>query len=271
MPVVEYSENQNIYAQAAHDLYAGLKHWRLWTLLAWNDLYQRYKRTWIGMGWIALSFALFALVKIFIFGPMTGKSLSFYGPYLAVGFLSFRLISNFISNGANVYVGAQSWIKSEPLPLSVHLYKLLTSNFIIFGFMTVPSVLICLFFGVSDPLVLAVLPFALITYALNGVWLSSLIGIMCARHRDLMHFVTTIMQVLYFATPILWVAPETGIRATLANINPLTHFIAILREPVLKSTIPWDSWKLMGIYTIVGLTISFLVFAQSRKRLIYWL
>ena len=77
---------------------------------------------------------------------MTGKVLSYYGPYLATGFLAFRLISNFISNGANVFVGSQNWIKSEPLPISVHLYKLLASNFIVFSFAIIPAILICVGF-----------------------------------------------------------------------------------------------------------------------------
>lgn len=271
MPIVNYSEETNAYAEAWADLTEGLQHWRLWTLLAWNDLHQRYKRTWIGMGWIALSFALFALVKIFIFGPLTGKSLAFFGPFLAMGFLAFRLISNFIANGANVYVGAQSWIKSEPLPLSVHLYKLMTTNFIIFFFASIPAIIICLAFQSFHPIVFATLPLALIIFAINGVWVSSLIGILCTRHRDIMHFVSTIMQVMYFATPILWVPPETGLRATLANVNPLTHYLAVIRTPALENTIPWESWKLIGIYTVFGCVISFIVFAKSRRRLIYWL
>lgn len=269
--VIEYSEHQNIYSLASQDLYLGLKHWRLWSLLAWNDLHQRYKRTWIGMGWIALSFALFALVKIFIFGPMTGKVLSYYGPYLATGFLAFRLISNFISNGANVFVGSQNWIKSEPLPISVHLYKLLASNFIVFSFAIIPAILICVGFKNFNLGVFYSLPFSLFIFALSGLCVSAIMGVLCTRYRDIMHFVVTIMQVMYFATPILWVPPDTGLRATLAFVNPLTHYIAIIREPIISNQIPWDSWKLICLYSLFLCIVSFFVFAKTRNRLIYWL
>lgn len=262
---------QNIYAEAFDDLYLGLQHWRIWSLLAWNSLHQRYKRTWIGMGWIALSFALFALVKIVIFGPLAGKDLAFYAPFLAVGFLTFRLISGFIAGGSNVFVSAQNWIKSEPLPISVHVYKLAMMNLITFGFAAIPAILICLYYGDFYPKVLIAVPAALLLIAINGVFVSILLGIVCTRHRDVSQFMATAMQMLYFATPILWVPPETGLRATLAKVNPLTHYLAIIREPTLHNAIPWTSWKIVGIITVVLIITSFYIFAQTRRKLIYWL
>lgn len=259
------------FSEAINDMKMGLLKWRIWWTLAWHGLHLRYKRTWIGMAWISLSFALFAIVKIVIFGPLSGKDIAFFGPYLAMGFLSYRLISNFIIGGSAIFVQSQNWIKSEPLPLSVHIFKLMATNLITFGFMLIPAMLICLTFGAINFTYIWTLPLAVAIFLINGVWVSVCIGIICTRYRDIMHFMTTIMQVMYFATPVLWVAPNTGIRAQIANANPFTHFIAIFREPILNGYIPISSLVFVSVCTIFGLIASLILFMINRQRLIFWL
>lgn len=259
------------YGAVFSDFYKGAKHWRIWTTLAWHGIRLRYKRSWIGIGWVALSFALFAMVKILIFGPLANNSLEYYAAYLAMGYLSWRLISNFIVGGASVYTGSQSWIKSEPVPLSLYLYKLMVNNFIIFIFQIIPAVAICIFFERFNPAAIFSVPAVFLIFAINGMWVSNLMGIICTRYRDVMYFLVTVMQVLYFATPILWVPPETGYRMLVAKYNPFTYYIDLIREPVLEGTVPWHSWKLVGIFTVGGIIISFITFAHSRKRLVFWL
>ncbi len=261
----------SLLSLAITDLVKGATHWRLWTVMAWHGLRQRYKRSWLGLGWIALSFALFSGVKIFVFGALSDKPIAYFAGFLVIGYLIFRLIVNFVTGGAAVFVSATSWIKSEPLPLSVHIYKLMTNNLIVFAYSAVPALLFCVYFGVLNWSGLFVLPIVLIVYAINGLWISALMGVICVRHRDILHFVGTVMQIFYFVTPILWVPPETGPRALIANINPLTHYIAIFRTPILDGTIPWESWKWVAICTIVGAVVSFIVFMRSRRQIVFWL
>lgn len=253
------------------DLRAGLRNWRLWTTLAWHSLHQRYRRTWIGMGWVSLSFALFALVKVVVFGPFSGMPIAEFAAFLVLGFMAFRFVANTVTGGAGLFIGAQSWIKSEPLPLSVHIYKLITTNFIIMGFAAIPALAVCVWAGALHINALYSLPFILLAYALNGVWIGLVMGILCARYRDVMHFTSTVMQVLYFATPILWVPPETGLRAQVALYNPVTHFIDVLRLPMLDGTIPWLSWAVVGSVTLMGLLVGSIVWARQHKRLVFWL
>lgn len=253
------------------DIGRALREWRIWLSVAWSDLRLRYRRTWLNLGWVALSFALFALVKITIFGPLSGRPLEEYAAWLVGGFLVFRFVSNSIAGGSNVFTAGSRFILSEPLPLFLHPLKLMATNVMTFGFSTLAGIAICLAFGLFNPMFLAMWPIAVLVYAFNGVWASVIVGTLCTRHRDLMHFVGTVMQVLYFATPILWVPPETGFRATVALYNPFTHYIAILREPLMRGEIPWLSvWVVAGCTTVLAVA-GFLVFWRARRRIIFWL
>ncbi len=256
---------------AQQDIWRALLRWKLWLSLAWHGLRQRYKRSWIGVGWIAVSFALFTGIKLVIFGALTDKPLSFFGPYLAIGYLSFRFISNSITGGSAAFISSQNWIKAEPMPLMVYIFKLLANNMMISLIQIVPALLICFAFMVPNIAVVWCLPFILFAFVLNGVSVSVIVGVLCARHRDFLYLLTTLMQLLYFATPILWVPPETGIRASLAVWNPLAHFIAIVRQPMIDGTIPWQSWAVVGGITGFTLVASFITFAVARRRIVFWL
>ena len=239
--------------------------------MAWHDLRQRYKRSWIGIGWIGVSFAIFMSVKIFVFGAMVDTSIAYYAAHVTVGYLLYRLIANAVIGGTGVFVSSQNWIKSEPLPIMVHVYKLMTNNFMLFAIMAVPALGICAYFRVYHLQALFSLTPTLLIYAINTVSIATIVGIISARYRDVMHFSSTVMQVAYFLSPVLWIPPETGPRAIAAQINPITHFVALLRTPMLDGTIPWSSWLIVLGITVFSAAASLLLFITSRRKLIFWL
>lgn len=269
--VIEAASKSQVSSFLKHDIWAGAKRWRLWSRMSRNELQQRYKRSWLGLGWIALSFILFTSVKVFIFGALSPGAISYYACFMAIGYAIFRLISSCVVAGSSIFVASQNWIKSEPLPLSVYLFKLLSTNFTTFAFAAAPTLVLCIWYKeYSWAAAFSFIP-VMVIYAINGFWISALCGFLCARYRDLLHFITTAMQILYFVTPILWIPPETGQRATFAKINPVTHYVEIMRQPMLDGTIPWFSWQIVMAITCIGCLAALLVFAKKRSQLIYWL
>lgn len=110
-----------------------------------------------------------------------------------------------------------------------------------------------------------------ITIIYTSVWVTLLLGFATARFRDLQHIVTTVMRFAFLMTPVLWVADELGARGRFANINPLTHFIAIVREPLLNGQVVMFHWWVVLAISLIGSLITFAVFARFRRDLIFWL
>jgi ABC-type polysaccharide/polyol phosphate export permease len=257
--------------EALRDISDGMRRWRLWSALAWHYLRQRYKRTWIGLGWIAVSFAMFMVAKIFVFGAMVTESIGYYSAHLTLGYLIFRLVTNAVNGSSSVFVGSRTWISSEALPLSVYVYQLMTNNFMIFALTAIPAFGICVWSGSCHVVGLIWLLPALAIYAINTIAVGLFIGVISARYRDMMHFSSTLMQIAYFLTPVLWVPPETGPRAIAAKVNPFTHYIAILRDPVLDNTVPYQSWLIVLGCTAALILLALAFFAVSRRKIIFWL
>lgn len=245
--------------------------WRLARAIAWTELDQRYKRTKLGRNWITLSFLFFVGVKVVIFGTLNDVPLAFFAPYLAIGLMVFRTISQGVTGGAGVFVSAGKWIKTETLPLHLYLSSFAMRTMIQFLYMAAPTFAICGFFGAITWAGIVSLPFAVVVYSISIVWVAAFLGILAARYRDLVHVLSNLMQILYFATPILWVPTETGVRSWVAFYNPFTHYIAILREPLLTGTVPWISWIVVTTCTTIGCILAFIFYQRRSRRLVYWI
>src|SRR5437879_8406258 len=63
------------------DLLSALKDWPLWTMLGWNDIRQRYRRSTLGPFWITLSMATFIGVLGVIYSRIFHVDVEIYLPF----------------------------------------------------------------------------------------------------------------------------------------------------------------------------------------------
>lgn len=240
--------------------------------MAWAELSARYNRAVMGAAWNALAFGSFCLIIITLFGSLQPGLEFEYGPYVVVGFLIYSLISSLLNDAALVYITNQNWMQGVRAPYGFYIYKGLMRSIFVFLFNFVAAIGILFFYYDFDPsssqiLILAALPI----YLVNGIACNVILGALCVRFRDLAQLLQTIVRFSLFITPIMWTAERGGVRGTFAQWNPLTHFIEIVRQPVLLGTVPYCSWSIVILITTLLIVSSIPVYAYTRRRLIYWL
>ncbi len=257
---------------ALSDIVQGWKYRAFWQLLAWNDLKQRFRRSWLGVGWVMMAFILFLGAKLIIFSNISKSEFNIFAVYLATGFAAWRFIIGAVVEGTNTFISAENWIKGEKLPMSVHVYRSVFRNFLL-ALGTIPPVMIaCWFFMDSYLMAWVSLPFVIIAYLVTAFWVSLLLGALCARARDFSHLITTVMQIMFFLTPIIYEIEVLGPTATkYMAYNPFVYYLDILRIPVLEGVIPWNSWMIVGCLTLVGFIAALSSFSFSRRRIVFWL
>ncbi len=270
---LEPARRDPLFAAAINDLVGGLGRWRLWTALAWEDLKATYRRSVIGVLWISLSFAVFVAVKVLIFGSFVqGREIEYFGAYLMLGFFCWVFFTQIVTGAPSVFVTAESWIRNDPIELSVFAYQGVVRSMFDLAFTGITAAGFYLYFGQgADWTALLVIP-ALALYILNAIWVMLLLGIICARFRDLTHLINTIMRVMLFLTPILWLPEQLG-EQIMQYLwwNPFAHFIWILRTPLLDGMLATESWIFVGVITVLGWSSAFIVFALFRRRVVFWL
>jgi ABC-type polysaccharide/polyol phosphate export permease len=258
-------------AGAVDDLRDGLRRSWLWMALAHQDMRLRYRGSLLGPFWQTVTTIVMIGSMGFIYARLFHTRLENYLPMLTVGLILWQFISGLITDGCGTFHSVQGIIQQVKLPYSLHVYRLVYRNILILAhnFVIVPIVLALFPQPIAWPrLVLLVPGVALIL--INGVAVSCLLGMISARFRDVPPIVGSVVQVLFFVTPIFWSADALGAARWWAELNPLFAAIDVMRAPLLgQPTAPY-SWQVLTLVSICLGTISFAFFARFRSRIAFW-
>jgi ABC-2 type transport system permease protein len=267
------------WARAFGDLAAGWQQRRLWGHLGLQDVKQGYRRSVLGPLWITISMAATAVALGVLYSALFELPLEFFLPYVATGLIVWQFIAGCVNEGAQVFIRNEGLIKHLPSPLSVHVLRLVWYQLLLFAHNAAVYLVLAVVFLRDDvgATVLLAIP-ALGLLVLNGLWFVLFIGVVATRFRDIPPLTGSLVQLLFFMTPIVWVYedfansadPRIAERARLAELNPFMHFVQIIRQPLLGQPIEARHWVVAGALTAVGWAVAMLAMRNYRARVSYW-
>lgn len=270
--VTRFASGSQSLTRAIRDIVQALKQWRLWGMLGWLDIRQRYRRSLIGPFWITISMGIMVAALGFVYSTLLGAPMAELLPYLAGGFIAWALISAMMIEGAAVFTSSEPFIKHGNVPLFLHSLRLFWRHAITFAhnLAILIGVYIIFQFWPATNLLLFPVTFALVS-AILVVW-ATIIGALSARFRDLPPIIGSIVQVVFFITPILY-KPEmlASDRAFVYEFNPFYYMIEGLRAPLLGEPISLELILTLLLILLVSSVLGLLVFARTRGRIAYWL
>jgi ABC-type polysaccharide/polyol phosphate export permease len=257
---------------AVEDLLAGFAAWRIWGHLAWYDVRQRYRRSVLGPFWLTISMAVMALGLGVLYGWLLRVQVVDYLPYITAGLIIWGLMSSLILEGCAAFTHAEVIIKQVRLPLSLHVFRVVWRNLIVAAHNLVIYVIVLVVFGINPGFALLLVVPSLLLLCVNAVWLGLVLGIVCTRFRDIPQVIASLVQLVFFVTPILW-KPEllSGWRAGIVAINPFYHFLELLQAPMLGRVPPIEAWLVVILIGVVGWLAAFALLTSFRRRVAYWL
>lgn len=275
MTVIDGAAESKTLTRAYGDLRDGLRRRQLWLHLGWQDIKQRYRRSVLGPIWITIATGTTAVAMGALYAKLFHLELSEHLPYVTLGLIVWALISASILEGSEVFVANEGLIKQLPTPLSVHVYRLVWRQMILFAHNIVIYVIIAVVFpkpwSWAD---LAVIP-ALVLIMLNCIWVSLVFGIIGTRYRDIGPLLNSVVQLLFFMTPIIWnyetlERQGAGRWSAIVELNPLLHYLDIVRAPLLGAHQELRHWVVVVTLTAIGWVLAVLAMRQYRSRVPYW-
>lgn len=257
-------------ASMLQDMVAATQRWPLWTRLAWQDVLLRYRRSLLGPFWLTLSMGIMIATLGQIYGNILHLPRSQYLPFLSTGLIVWSLINALVGEGCQTFIESDWLIRQIDLPLSMFPMRVICRNIIVFAHHLV------IYF-----LLLALLPIpirwtaltsipALLLIMVNGLWWGTLLGMLSARFRDMPQIVSSLMQVVFFATPIIWSTEALTGNSVLWSANPFYHLIEIVRAPLLGQSVPIHSWAFVLGVTVVGWAVALVAFRRFHRRISFW-
>lgn len=273
----EIVSDSQTFRRAVADLRQGLGQRELWLSLGWQDIKQRYRRSTLGPLWITIATGVMATALGLLYSVLFQIPLAEFLPHVTVGLILWAFISGCIKEGSEVFISNEGLIKQLPSALSVHVYRLVWRQFLFLCHNLVIWVVLMLIYPrpLGWDLLLAVLGLAVLM--VNGVWVAMLFGILATRFRDIAPLLDSLVQLLFYMTPIVWTTQtlyeqggEIADRARIAELNPLYHYLEIVRAPMLGQPVAAYHWWIVLACTAVGLILAFVALRRFRSRVPYW-
>jgi lipopolysaccharide transport system permease protein len=263
----------NSFVIALTDIAGSVKRWPLVGMLGWQDLRQRYRRSALGPFWITLSMGVTIGTIGTVFGQIFSSPIADFLPFLTIGMVLWSFISAVVTEGSTGFIGAEAIIKQLPIPLFVHILRLVWRNILMLAhnFVIFPIVMLVLGKPLSWLALLSIPGLLLLT--LNLTWVALILGILCARYRDIPQIVASALQVLFYLTPIMWLPKLLPARAGvyLLDANPLFHLMEIVRAPLLGEMPTAGNWTVSMCLAIGGWLAALLIYGRYKRVIAYWL
>ena len=256
--------------RALADLREGLSQWRLALALARLDLRNRYRGSVLGPLWMSLSSLIMLIGLGLLYGALFKLKLSNYLPHLAVSLIVWQWMAGFINDSCATLTSADGVIRQMRLPYTLHALRVAFRNTLVAAHSLPLIPIVFLIFGqVPGPEALLAIP-GLVLIGINMLAGGLLLGMVCARFRDIPPIVANVVQLAFFVSPILWKPELLGDAMVWMAFNPFYALLETVRGPLLEGGGPPLAWLAAIFYTTLHVVLAGFLFARFRSRIAFW-
>jgi lipopolysaccharide transport system permease protein len=239
-----------------------------------RDFVSVYKQTILGPAWYLLQALFTTLAFTIIFGrvaklPTDGVPQVLF--YMA-GVVCWNYFSQCLTKTSNTFVNNAGIFGKVYFPRMTVPISVVISNLAGFGFQLLMFIGFLIYFylnglPVNLNLSLLLFPFLLILMAGLGLGFGLIISSMTTKYRDLQYLVTFAVQLLMYATPVIFPLSFFGGKLrTLVLLNPMTSIVETFKYAFLGSgSLNWLYLAYSSLFTIIVLIIGNLLFNRIEK------
>ena len=231
-----------------------------------KEIRGKYKGSFLGVLWSFLNPLLMVLVYALVFSIILRQDIPNYIIFLIVGVIPWNFFTTVINQGTNcIWINSgiikKVYFPREILPVSVVLAGLV--NFLISCIIIMLFVLIS---GMGFSWHLVWLPLIAILQTLFSLGLLFALCAIDTFARDVEYLVTFLLNLLFYATPIVYTADMFGQYKWILYLNPMTHFIEAYRSIFYYQSSPsMTSIMYISLFTILFLLFGYWIFRKLEK------
>lgn len=240
-------------------------------MLAANDIKQRYRRSAIGQFWLTLSMAILIFGMGVVYSTLFKTDIGTYVPYVATTFVMWAFISGNITESTTAFIENERIILHISVAKSTFILRMIYRNILVLAhnILILPVVFVIFWVGLNWN-ILWLIP-GLILVILNCFWIGYCLAIICARYRDVPQIIASVMQIMFFVTPIMFKPSQLGEHADILLANPLADFLEVLRDPILGTAPSMSAFAVCIGLLVFGWLMMLPFVGRYSQRVVYWL
>jgi ABC-type polysaccharide/polyol phosphate export permease len=254
--------------------------------LVLRELRGKYKGTALGWFWSLLNPLAATLIFTIVFGailrvtPTEGAGgVRNYTLFLLCALLPWNYFSGVVTGGMGALIANGNLIKKTAFPRELLVLSNSAALFVTFLIEMAVLAVALLVFGLNPLLWLVPTLVLMVLLAVFGTGLGLMLSVANVYFRDSAHFVAIGMQVLFYATPVIYpITLVAGVRPDslvarwhvddLYMANPLVHFVEAFRDLLYEHHVPsLGTIAVVVLSSAASLAIGWLLFGRFSKRL----
>ncbi len=259
---------QEVFKGALAEIASGFRRYPVWVALARESIGDQHRRTTLGPLWLVLNYFLFAGAFVVVFGHR--NEIENFPAYVATGLYVWLLMSETINMAVPLFRREANYIKGTTLPLFVYVMRLAMQT-VIRGAYSGAGWIVLMLFLVQPSLeqwLMAFAGLAVIVLALPAV--ITIFALLGAFFPDFEFITGNLVRVGMFLTPIFWIhGNDGGLRQMLYEYNPFTHFLAIVRQPIISGELPVMELVLCLGISAFAWVLAFFLLGALRKKVVF--
>ncbi len=242
----------------------------LYNLLG-RDLKIKYKRTYFGYLWSLLNPLLQLLVLSLVFSHVVRIEMHHYTLFLFSGLLAWSFFQTSCLMASTSFLENESFIKKIYLPKILFPLSKVSFRLIDLGFSLVAFSLIGVVLGFPIHASVAALPLAILLLLFFSLGVAISCAVLTVYFRDFQYLLTVFLQLLYFATPILYPIerlPENYHRWM--ELNPLYGVLHLFQIILHEGRFPMViEWGIGGAFAFLSLFFGLFLLDFVNDELIF--
>ena len=250
---------------------------RLIFQLAKNDFKTRYAGSFMGIFWAFIQPVITILVYWFVFekglragSQAMGNTNVPFVLFLISGLVPWFFFSDALPNGTSCLISYSYLVKKVVFKIEIlPIVKVIASIFVHLFFMCITIIIFWLYGFPPDLYTLQIIYYSLAVFVFT-LGLSYLTSALVVFIRDLAEIINIVLQILVWATPIMWNI-ETALTSpalkSILQLNPMFYIVNGYRSALVYKTWFWEEPMQLGIFA--GMYLIMLIAAVwSYKKLI---
>ena len=252
------------------DIVQSLAYSRAIIYMAMSDLRARYKRSVLGPLWMTLGTAIGAVGLSFLWAELMHKDVREFMPTVTAGLILWQFIAGVVGDASALFSRQAALIRNINLPLSIYPTQLLLRHLINLLHSVPVFAAVAWAVGLHPTLNLLLVVPGVVLVTLNLLWLALLVGMLGARFRDLEYLIASALPLLMLLSPVFYRPEFLPFSEVYLWANPISHFIEVIRYPLMGSAPPgFVIWTNLGLL-LVGGSVSLWMFDRKHHRIAFW-
>ena len=256
------------------------KVWRyrdLLFLLVRRDFVSFYKQTILGPLWFFIQPLVTTITFTVIFGKLAGISTDGLPQplFYMAGITTWNYFSDSLTKTSTVFRDNASIFGKVYFPRLIMPLSIVVSNLIKFGIQFLLLVIMMAYFKIqgaafSPSVYILFFPFLILLMAAQGLGLGLIITAMTNKYRDLAFLVTFGVQLLMYATPVIYpISTVSEKYKWIVSLNPMSAILETSRLGLLgHGYFSWYSFTYTVIVTLLIVFIGSVIFNRVEKSFI---